>query len=74
VNSRDIIEESGKPKTKLLALTDMLVEALVVTLLISIFVSRFVRTPNWLVRFAIVAPVVVAFLRKPSPPATLKQP
>jgi len=51
-------------KTRLLVLADTLIEALVVTLLISMFIARFVRTPNWVVRFVIVAPIVMLFLRK----------
>ena len=73
MDSRDDIQISEKTKPKLLVLTDMLVEALVVTILMSIFVSRFIRTPNWVIRFAIVAPIVIAFLRKSSPPTALKE-
>ena len=74
MNSHAEIQSAEKTRSRLLVMTDRLVEALVVTLLMSIFVSRFVRTPNWIVRFAIVAPIVVAFLRKSSQPMPLKEP
>ena len=74
MNAHDRIVESDTARSRLLLLTDRVVEALVVTLVITIFVSRFVPTPNWIVRFAIVAPIVIAFLRKSSPPTPLKEP